>query len=197
MSRYISLEIAFGTWPSTLYFIFIVASTLRLNFVLPAFTGAVAALEYAGLVYAVVPHNAMATEQVLLCVPPKAAIMLLSGVVAGLVAARLRSKFRHAAEQTALRERVTDLFCQHVSPAVVERLLASPGEFSSETREVCVMFLDIRNFTAQARQHPPEKVVAFLNRGVRLHDRGGRPPWRLHQQTSGSSGNRVGDFEGS
>jgi adenylate cyclase len=163
VSHYVSPEIAFGTWPSTLYFIFIVASTLRLNFVLPTFTGAVAALEYAGLVFAVVPHTAMAMEQLLLYVPPKAAIMLLSGVVAGLVATRLRSKFRQAAEQTALRERVTDLFGQHVSPAVVERLLASPSEFSSETREVCVMFLDIRNFTAQARQHPPEEVVAFLN----------------------------------
>jgi hypothetical protein len=28
--------VAFGTWPTMLYFIFIVASTLRLDFVLPA-----------------------------------------------------------------------------------------------------------------------------------------------------------------
>src|ERR1700730_15309802 len=31
---------------------------------------------------------------------------------------RLRAKFRYAIEQAATRDRVTNLFCQHVSPAV-------------------------------------------------------------------------------
>ena len=35
----------FGTWPALLYFLFIILSTLRLDFVLSAFTGAVAAIE--------------------------------------------------------------------------------------------------------------------------------------------------------
>src|ERR1700722_15025256 len=37
--------IIFGTWPALLYFLFIVLSTLRLDFALSAFTGAVAAVE--------------------------------------------------------------------------------------------------------------------------------------------------------
>ncbi len=163
INDYIGPEIAFGAWPSMLYFVFIVASTLRLNFTLPAYTGVVAALSYAGLAYAVIPPETQAEQRALLYFLPKAAILLLAGVVAGLVAIRLRSKFRHAAEQTALRERVTNLFGQHVSPAVVERLLTNPAELADETREVCVMFLDIRDFTAHARQHRPEEVVAFLN----------------------------------
>lgn len=93
----------------------------------------------------------------------KAAIMVVAGIVAGLVAVRLRAKFRYAVEEAASRERVTDLFGQHVSPAVVERLLASPAEFASETREICVMFLDIRDFTMNARSRPPGEVVGFLN----------------------------------
>jgi adenylate cyclase len=53
-------------------------------------------------------------------------MMVVAGVVAGLVALRLRAKFRYAFEQAATRNRVTNLFGQHVSPAVVDRLLASP-----------------------------------------------------------------------
>ena len=56
---------------------------------------------------------------------------------------------------------MTNLFGQHVSPAVVERLLERPAELSGE---IYVMFLDIRNFTAQARARQPAEVVEFLNR---------------------------------
>jgi adenylate cyclase len=164
-NQYASPAVAFGTWPMMLYFLFIVASTLRLDFVLPAFTGAVAAIGYLGLVYAVLPLDAASADPVLLPLYhlTRAAIMLAAGVVAGLVAIRLRSKFRLAVSEAASRERVTNLFGQHVSPAVVERLLESPAEFAGETREICVMFLDIRNFTANARSRPPEEVVEFLN----------------------------------
>src|SRR5260370_16268164 len=62
-----------------------------------------------------------------------------------------------------MRDRVSTRFGQHVSPAVVDRLLASPADFTGETRKVCVMFLDIRNFTANARSKRPEQVVEFLN----------------------------------
>ena len=89
--------------------------------------------------------------------------MLVAGLVAGLVAARLRNKFQLAFREAASRERVTNIFGQHVSPAVVDRLLESPAEWQGERREVCVMFLDIRNFTANSRGRPPEDVVDYLN----------------------------------
>ena len=164
-NRYAGPTAAFGTWPSLLYFLFIVSSTLRLDFVLPAFTGAVAAAEYLGLVYALLPIDATSPDPVLVPIYhlSKAAVMAIAGVVAGLVAVRLRGKFRFAFAEATSREHVTNLFGQHVSPAVVERLLDSPAEFTGETREICVMFLDIRNFTARARERAPEEVVAFLN----------------------------------
>lgn len=100
---------AFGAWPSMLYFIFIAASTLRLDFTLSVFTGAMAACEYLVLAYAVLPLDAESGTPVL--VPlyhlTGAVIMLLAGVVAGLVALRLRSKFRSAMIEAASRERVT------------------------------------------------------------------------------------------
>ena len=47
-NEFTTRAVAFGTWPTMLYFIFIVASTLRLDFLLPAFTGIVAAAGYLG-----------------------------------------------------------------------------------------------------------------------------------------------------
>src|SRR5579863_4981351 len=55
INHYAGHEAAFGSWSSLLYFVFIVASTLRLDFVLPMFTGIVAAAGYFGLAVAVIP----------------------------------------------------------------------------------------------------------------------------------------------
>jgi adenylate cyclase len=165
VSQYTSPGVAFGAWPSMLYFVFIVASTLRLDFTLPLFTGVVAAVGYMSVAVLVLPLSNRAEEAMLtpLFHLAKAGMMVVAGGVAGLVARRLRTKFRHAVEEAAARERVTNLFGQHVSPAVVERLLERPAEVAEETREICVMFLDIRNFTAQARARTPAEVVTFLN----------------------------------
>jgi adenylate cyclase len=158
-------DFAFGSWPSLLYFVFITAATLRLNFLLPLFTGVVAAVGYLGLAFAVLPLSAESADPVLVPVYhlSKALIMLLAGLVAGLVSIRLRGKFARAFEAIAARERITNLFGQHVSPAVVERLLEQPLELGGEIREICVMFLDIRDFTAHSRTRSPDEVVAFLN----------------------------------
>jgi adenylate cyclase len=135
ITQFASPEIAFGAWPAMLYFVFIVASTLRLNFLLPAFTGAVAAAGYLGLVLWVLSQQAITADP--LNYFTKTAIMLLAGVVAGIVALRLRGKFRQVFMEAASRERVTNLVGQHVSPAVVDRLLDRPAEFAGEISEVC------------------------------------------------------------
>jgi adenylate cyclase len=157
--------VVFGAWPSLLYFIFIVASTLRLDFVLPAFTGLMSGIGYVVVVFLVLPLSTNPTDPMLAPIYhlTKAAIMVAAGIVAGLVAVRLRRKFERAVEEGAARERITNLFGQHVSPSVVERLLDRPEELAGETREICVMFLDIRNFTSAARERRPAEVVEFLN----------------------------------
>lgn len=158
-------EIAFATWPSLLYFVFIVASTLRLNFALPMFTGAVAAAEYWAVASYFLPLSLGASEPVHTPMyhGPRAVLLLLAGAIAGGIAVRLRRKFEHAMTEATARERVTSLFGQHVSPAVVERLLDRSHAEAGDRREVCVMFLDIRDFTSAARQRAPEEVVGYLN----------------------------------
>lgn len=151
--------------PSFVYFVFILLSTLRLDFVLSAFTGLVAALEYAGLAYMVTGPTADAGDG-LASLPHhigKACILFVTGLAAGFVGRRLRQSFVNTLESIEDRNRVLSVFGQHVSPAVAEELLARRAGATSEVREVCVMFLDIRGFTAFAEKRTPEEVVGYLN----------------------------------
>lgn len=146
--------------PSFLYFIFIVLSTLRLDLRLSVFTGAVAGAQYFGLYLLVRPDEVLVEPLTPLMLYPhhiaKASVLLLAGVSAGLVARRI-----HISTANVLR--VRGIFGQHVSPAVVDMLLTQKSDLASETRHVCVMFVDIRDFTTFSERHSPEKVVEYLN----------------------------------
>jgi len=145
------------------YSIFILLSTLGLDFLLCAFTGLVAASEYAAIALlwtdegpqtASLPHHL-----------GKSLLLLVSGVAAGFVARRLRSSFTRAIESIGERSRILGVFGQHVSPEVVERLVAAgdKAEVKSELRSVSVMFLDIRNFTGFSEKKSASEVVDYLN----------------------------------
>ncbi|HEY8073436.1 MAG TPA: adenylate/guanylate cyclase domain-containing protein [Labilithrix sp.] len=148
------------------YFVFILLSTLRLDFALCAFTGLVAAAEYGAIAILWGQKDTVFAEPELVSLPHhlgKAAILLVSGVAAGFVAQRLRQGFTRAIESVGERQRILGVFGQHVSPEVVSRLVAEKAEPRTELRDVCVMFLDIRDFTAFAESKPPDEVVAYLN----------------------------------
>lgn len=154
--------------PAFVYFVFILLSTLRLDFGLSAFTGFVAACEYALIALSTGGSGGSDSrlDPSLSSLPHhlgKAAILLVSGVAGGFVAQRLRRSFTRAIESVGERQRILGVFGQHVSPQVVERLVLGQAEVKSELREVCVMFLDIRNFTAFAEHRSPTEVVDYLN----------------------------------
>lgn len=148
------------------YFIFILLSTLRLDFGLCAFTGFVAAVEYAAVALFWGSGDTTVAEPVLTSLPQhlaKAVILLVAGVAGGFVAGRLRNSFTRALESVAERARVLHVFGQHVSPEVVQRLVSTHDAAMGELRDVCVMFFDIRGFTAFAEKRSPEQVVEYLN----------------------------------
>ena len=60
---------------------------------------------------------------------------------------------------------VRTAFSRYLSPAVVERIADDPAQLSlgGETRDVTILFSDVRNFTARAEQLDAEGVVKFLN----------------------------------
>jgi len=153
------------------YSIFILLSTLGLDFFLCFFTGLVAASEYAAIAIfwgGSGADDAHAMPAALTSFPHhlgKSLLLLVGGVAAGFVARRLQSGFTRAIESVAERARILSVFGQHVSPEVVERLVAAgdKADVKSEARSVCVMFLDIRNFTGFSENKSAAEVVDYLN----------------------------------
>jgi adenylate cyclase len=165
LAGYLFAPAVFGTWTALLYFLFIILSTLRLDFKLSAFTGAVAAVELFALAM-VILHLDWRSEDPDFSIGyhlTRSAVLLAAGLLAGYVGTTIKSHFRRALAAASARDEVTNLFGQHVSPQVVERLMAIGAAELSEMRRVCVMFVDIRSFTAAARTRTPAEVVARLD----------------------------------
>ena len=162
-----------------LYFVFIILSTLRLEFWLSTFTGFVAAVELLALGLFHPAASAAAGEPMLglAFLIPRSAIILACGVIAGAVGTQLRRQFEASLVAATARDHITNLFGQHVSPQVVERLLHSGSTAGGDTKQVAVMFVDIRGFTAAARMRSPQEVVDRLDAAfavlVEIVDRNG------------------------
>jgi adenylate cyclase len=165
LSHQMDMSTVLGYWPPMLYFVFILLSTLRLDFWLSAWTGAVAAVQLLALAAWLLPIELFSDlpERALTYNISRSIVLLGSGIIAGIVAGSLRRQFEASVAAAAARDRVTNLFGQHVSPAVVDRLLATATDPPSEMRRVCVLFLDIRGFTAMSRVRAAGATVALLN----------------------------------
>ena len=144
--------------PAFIYPVFIVLSALRLNFKLSLFTGAVAALEYFLVSYFFIAES-YSYRPIQLGI---AVSWLLVGIVTGFVALEIRKRIVQATSITEERNNILRMFGKHVSPVVVNELLARGSDVRSEKKSVCVMFLDIRNFTGFAEKRSPEEVVYYL-----------------------------------
>ncbi len=154
---------ALGFVVPLIYFIFIILSTLRLDFWLSTFTGFVAAAELFGM--AMFYHRTGSADP-----PPdlyyhavRSVVVLICGMLAGAVGVQLRRQFEASILAATARDRITNLFGQHVSPQVVERLMAEGASTESDIRRVAVMFVDFRSFTAGARERSPQEVVERLD----------------------------------
>jgi adenylate cyclase len=146
------------------YFIFIILSTLRLDFWLSTFTGLVASVQLFAM--AIFYHPAQFANDPVPTVGfhfVRSLVILVCGMLAGAVGMQLRRQFEASIQAATARDRVTNLFGQHVSPQVVERLMAEGASTTSDTRRVAVMFVDFRSFTAAARSRSPQDVVDRLD----------------------------------
>jgi adenylate cyclase len=149
-----------------IYPIFIVLSALRLNLKLCVFTGAVAGLEYSVLaLYFIRQGSNAAVEPILSGVPHhlfKGFLLFATGVVTGLVTLQIKKRILKSFGALEERNRISRTFGEYVSPVVMDKLMTLKPDLRSERRSVCVMFLDIRNFTTFAEKRTPEEVVAYL-----------------------------------
>jgi adenylate cyclase len=153
---------ALGFMAPLTYFIFIILSTLRLDFWLSTFTGFVAAAQLFVVSMHYQPTDDLGQPQVYFHAA-RSVIILMGGVLAGTVGAQLRRQFTASIVAATARDRVTNLFGQHVSPQVVERLMAEGTSTTGDIRHVAVMFVDFRGFTAGARSRSPQDVVDRLD----------------------------------
>ncbi len=154
------------TPPVFVYFIFIILSALQLNFKLSVFTGLVAATEYLSItLYFHSKSQGHPMEIFISSIQShiaKTVFMLMAGIIVGYVTSQIERRLLNSFSLLEERNRVTSIFGQHVSPAVVEKLL-SQKEFTSETKHVCMLFFDIRDFTRFSENRKPEEVVNYLN----------------------------------
>lgn len=155
------------TPPSLVYFLFIIVSALRLDARLCVLAGVTSGAGYVALALWALAQPGPVELDPLLRSPfhhiGKGMIMAISGVAAGFVSAQIRRQIAAGFRLIEERNRITGVFGQHVSPAVVERLLAGGAAPTSEVRRVCVMFLDIRDFTRFSERKSPGEVVDYLN----------------------------------
>lgn len=164
LSNFFGPVVALNSPPSVLYFIFIVFSALRMDYRVSLFTGFVGSVEYALIVWYLI-GNVPASDMSLGIAQyiSKAFLILFTGVITSFVAHRSRQGLVNLLKSHDEKNRITSMFGQHVSPAVMNKLLHQDVFSHSENRFACIMFLDIRNFTTFSQSRTPEEVVNYLN----------------------------------
>ena len=166
LSHYMDPLLVFSFWPPLLYFIFILLSTLRLDFWLSVWTGSVAGVQQMVLVLWLLPIEPWGSipQETLLFHFSRTLVLFTSGLVAGFVANSLRTQFEHSVRAVAARDRVTNLFGQHVSPAVVDRLLATQQRSAERDADgLRAVPRHSRLHGDDARRRSAEETVALLN----------------------------------
>ena len=165
-AQYVGPAYALLTPAPFVYPLLIVLSTLRLDARLSVFTGVVAALQYLALSLLFIHYSQPPIVEPLVSTAPphiiKSFLLLLMGLAAGAVTMQIRKRILNSFEMVEERNRISRTFGEYVSPIVMNKLLTLKPDLRSEKREVCVMFLDIRNFTSFAEKRSPEEVVRYL-----------------------------------
>ena len=151
------------------YFIYIILSSLYLDYLICVFTGLVAFLEYISITHfhAAHPKNIFLGQEFIFSeqqIFARGLIFLIAGLVAGIVTQKIKTGMIKAFNATTAREELANIFGRHVSPEVVSMLLNQNEGQKSATKWVAVLFLDVRNFTAFSEDKKPQEVVEFLNR---------------------------------
>ena len=160
------LQLLVGAAPM-LYFLFVFLTTLQLSPRLCLFSGFVAGAEFVGVALWFLRSCPDVPEMALITAPHqyvvKGLLFIIAGCVAGFVTGQIKGQFIASLRASAERDRAVSIFGQHVSPQVAEKLLKQAVDLGGEMRSVCVMFLDVRDFSRLASEKTPKEVVAYLN----------------------------------
>jgi adenylate cyclase len=150
-----------------LYFIFIILSTLSLEFKISVSIGIIAAVEYLLVFFILNERFADPTGKIIfnsiLFHFGKANLLMVGGIVSGFVANQIKRKLIRINKSIIERNKIVNMFGQQVSSGIVDHLLKTGDEVKSERKYVCIMFLDIRGFSKFAENKEPEEIINFQN----------------------------------
>lgn len=166
VGHFSSVEFAVSAPPILIYLGLIMLSILRLSSAYSMFVAGLCAAQY--LLFGVwsLTHLRSIPDSIFSSPVPVAlrtSIMLVCGLGAAMISRDLRARLLRTAEAVLERDRTVAMFGQHVSPQVAERLLTTHAGQVTETRQVCILFFDIRDFTRFSEGKTPSEVVRFLN----------------------------------
>ncbi|WP_411821277.1 adenylate/guanylate cyclase domain-containing protein [Leptospira sp. 'Mane'] len=156
-----------NTPPSYAYFFFIILATLRLEERMAIFAGLVSSTQYILLFLYFQTFNiytsAIERMDAEVFYLAKSVILFGSGLIAAFVTRQIKRAFRKSFQSEIDKNQIRALFGQHVSPQVVNQLLAQKEDWEGELKHVCMMFFDIRNFTEFSETQTPSQLIRFLN----------------------------------
>ncbi len=164
---------ALGSAIPSAYFLFVFLTALSLDARLSAFAGFFAGMQFAGvsvlLLNQATDQGALLAAHTPMLVSPhqfviRGLFLVLSGLLSAFVARSTRRQIEVALRTVEERDRAVSIFGQHVSPQVADMLLKQPLPAGGQERNVCVLFLDIRDFSRMAGDSTPSEVMDYLNR---------------------------------
>jgi adenylate cyclase len=139
-----------------IFFIFIILSTLRLNFGLSFFAGLLTALSYLMISLTIYHHFSVSDSLKLVAI-------ICGGTASGLVAIQIKKGINNSLEQSEKRHRIASLFSQQISKEVADKMMENNGKLESKRMDITIMFIDIRNFTRFTMGKTPEEIVQYQN----------------------------------
>jgi len=150
------------------YFIFIILSTLRLNFRISLFAGLLAATGFMILSFYLIGvtermSNGGSFRNEYIMAVAKSVGLMVSGVGAAFVARQIRLGINRSLVVAEEANKVVNLFGQQISKEIVDEMLQNEGTVKSKMMNVCVMFIDIRNFTKFVLDKSPVEIVKYQN----------------------------------
>jgi len=166
-AQYTSPIYALFTPVSLTYFIFIILSTLELDEKLCLFVSFVSSVQlslvsYFYLAGVSVPHEIDVLKNPVVYIG-KSLLLILSGFLAAFVTYQIKKRIIGSFQILDERNRIEQLFGQQVSKAVVSELIKSHRDKIGIKKEVCIMFLDVRDYSKYAFGKEPEEIIKYQN----------------------------------
>ncbi len=150
-----------------LYFVFLILPIFELDYKLCVLAGIVAGVEYYILAISFKDSTSFEQDLALLNLPyvylAKSLLLLLVGIVSGIIAERIKRNIVGSYETIREREEIKRIFGQQLSTEIVDDLLENQLEIVSRTRNICIMFLDIRDYSKYCEGKSPEEIIGYQN----------------------------------